>query len=62
MPASDRSIDLDLESPFLTGREHDFERGAHVPLFAELQQAAGLRSRLEVRQDVEDRFDIRLDG
>lgn len=42
--------------------EYDFDRGAHVPLFAELQQAVGLRSRLEVRQEVEDRFDIRLDG
>jgi hypothetical protein len=40
---------------------YDFERGRHVPLVAELQEAVGLRSRLELRQELRSRFGITLD-
>lgn len=40
---------------------YDFQRGAHVALVTELQQAVALFSRRELRQELLDEFDIRLD-
>ena len=40
---------------------YDFPRGRHVPLVAELQEALGLRTRIELRQELRDRFGITLD-
>ena len=40
---------------------YDFERGRHVPLVAELGQVVGLRSRIELRQEVQQRLGVTLD-
>ncbi len=40
---------------------YDFERGPHVTLVAELQEAVGLLSRRELRQGIEADLGVRLD-
>lgn len=41
--------------------DYDFERGPHVALVTELQEAVGLRSRRELRQALRDELDVELD-
>jgi hypothetical protein len=39
----------------------DFERGAHVPLMAQLQSIVGFVPRQQLRLDVQRQFGVRLD-